>query len=309
MNIVIYGTGGVGGYFGARLAQAGNNVTFIARGKHLEAIKQEGLQLKSINGDHLVNPANATNKISTIKNIDLIIISVKTWQLSEVAKIIKPVLNEDTMVISLLNGCNNHEILASIIDKKHILGGLCKVVSFVENYGVINHVAYEPTIVFGELNNNKTERILQLEKVLKDAKITNKVADDIQKEIWIKYLYITTVSALGALTRASHGEMIASPYIKNMLLKTAEEIYAVAKGKGVHLPKNIIEKQFEIIESLPYETTASLQRDIMDGKPSELEAQNGTIVRLGKELGIPTPTNDLIYFTLLPQENRARKAK
>lgn len=309
MNIVIYGTGGVGGYFGARLAQAGNNVTFIARGKHLEAIKQEGLQLKSINGDYLVNPANATNKISTIKNIDLIIISVKTWQLSEVAKIIKPVLNEDTMVISLLNGCNNHEILASIIDKKHILGGLCKVVSFVENYGVINHVAYEPTIVFGELNNNKTERILQLEKVLKDAKITNKVADDIQKEIWIKYLYITTVSALGALTRASHGEMIASPYIKNMLLKTAEEIYAVAKGKGVHLPKNIIEKQFEIIESLPYETTASLQRDIMDGKPSELEAQNGTIVRLGKELGIPTPTNDLIYFTLLPQENRARKAK
>ena len=309
MNIVIYGTGGVGGYFGARLAQAGNNVTFIARGKHLEAIKQEGLQLKSINGDHLVNPANATNKISTIKNIDLIIISVKTWQLSEVAKIIKPVLNEDTMVISLLNGCNNHEILASIIDKKHILGGLCKVVSFVENYGVINHVAYEPTIVFGELNNNKTERILQLEKVLKDAKITNKVADDIQKEIWIKYLYITTVSALGALTRASHGEMIASPYIKNMLLKTAEEIYAVAKGKGVHLPKNIIEKQFEIIESLPYETTASLQRDILDGKPSELEAQNGTIVRLGKELGIPTPTNDLIYFTLLPQENRARKAK
>ena len=309
MNIVIYGTGGVGGYFGARLAQAGNNVTFIARGKHLEAIKQEGLQLKSINGDYLVNPANATNKISTIKNIDLIIISVKTWQLSEVAKIIKPVLNEDTMVISLLNGCNNHEILASIIDKKHILGGLCKVVSFVENYGVINHVAYEPTIVFGELNNNKTERILKLEKVLKDAKITNKVADDIQKEIWIKYLYITTVSALGALTRASHGEMIASPYIKNMLLKTAEEIYAVAKGKGVHLPKNIIEKQFEIIESLPYETTASLQRDIMDGKPSELEAQNGTIVRLGKELGIPTPTNDLIYFTLLPQENRARKAK
>lgn len=306
MNIVIYGTGGVGGYFGARLAEAGNNVTFIARGKHLEAIQKNGLQLKSVNGDYLVNPANATANIAEVENIDLILVCVKTWQVKEVAEIIKPVLNANTTVISLLNGCENAEVLSSVIDKKHVLGGLCKVVSFVEDYGVINHVAYEPTIVFGELNNEKTARVLQLEKVLNKAKITNKLAEDIQKEIWTKYLYITTVSALGALTRATHGEMLASPYIKNMMLKAAEEIYAIAKAKGVSLPENIIAKQFEIIESLPYETTASLQRDIMEGKPSELEAQNGTIVRLGKELGVPTPTNDLIYYALLPQENRAR---
>lgn len=306
MNIVVYGTGGVGGYFGARLAQAGNNVTFIARGKHLKAIQNNGLQLKSVNGDYLVNPVKATSNIAEVKNIDLILVCVKTWQVKEVAEIIKPVLNENTMVISLLNGCENAEVLSSVIDKKHVLGGLCKVVSFVEDYGVINHVAYQPTIVFGELNNKRTARALQLEKVLNEANITNKLANDIQKEIWTKYLYITTVSALGALTRATHGEMLASPYIKNMMLKTAEEIYAVAKAKGVCLPENIIAKQFEIIESLPYETTASLQRDIMDGKPSELEAQNGTIVRLGKELGVPTPTNDLIYYALLPQENKAR---
>lgn len=306
MNIVVYGTGGVGGYFGARLAQAGNNVTFIARGKHLKAIQNNGLQLKSVNGDYLVNPVKATSNIAEVKNIDLILVCVKTWQVKEVAEIIKPVLNENTMVISLLNGCENAEVLSSVIDKKHVLGGLCKVVSFVEDYGVINHVAYQPTIVFGELNNKRTARALQLEKVLNEANITNKLANDIQKEIWTKYLYITTVSALGALTRATHGEMLASPYIKNMMLKTAEEIYAVAKVKGVCLPENIIAKQFEIIESLPYETTASLQRDIMDGKPSELEAQNGTIVRLGKELGVPTPTNDLIYYALLPQENKAR---
>lgn len=306
MNIVIYGTGGVGGYFGTRLAQAGNNVTFIARGKHLEAIQQNGLQLKSVNGDYLVKPANVTDDVSEVKNVDLILICVKTWQLEEVAEIIKPVLSENTMVISLLNGCNNHEVLASVIDKKHVLGGLCKVVSFVEDYGVINHVAYEPTLVFGELNNNKTERVHELENVLKEANITHKLAEDIQQEIWTKYLYITTVSALGALTRASHGEMLASPYIKNMMFKTAKEILLISKAKGVNLPEDIIERQFNIIESLPFETTASLQRDIMDGKPSELEAQNGTIVRLGKELGISTPTNNLIYYTLLPQENRAR---
>lgn len=307
MNIVVYGTGGVGGYFGARLAESGNNVTFIARGKHLEAIQKNGLQLKSIKGDCLVKPAQATNDISEIKNIDLILVCTKTWQLKEVAKIIKPVLLKNTLVISLLNGCENQDVLTSIIDKKHVIGGLCKVVSFVEDYGVINHVAYEPTIVFGELNNEKTPRVVELEKVFTRARITNKLAYDIQKEIWTKYLYITTVSALGALTRATHGEMLASPYIKNMMLNTAEEIYAISKAKGVNLPNDIIEKQFRIIESLPYETTASLQRDIMEGKPSELDAQNGTIVRLGRELGVPTPINELIYNCLQPLEKKARE--
>lgn len=306
MNIVIYGTGGVGGYFGARLAQAGNNVTFIARGKHLEAIQQNGLQLKSLKGDYLVKPANATSNISEVKDIDLILICVKTWQLKETAEIIKPFLNKNTMVISLLNGCENQDVLCSVLDKQNVLGGLCKVVSYIEKPGVINHVAYEPTIVFGELNNKRTERALKLEKVLSNAEIKTVLAEDIYKEIWTKYLYITTVSALGALTRATHGEMVSSPYIKNMMWQTAEEIFAIARAKRVNLSEDIIQKQFDIIESLPYETTASLQRDIMDGKPSELEAQNGTIVRLGKELGVPTPINDLIYYSLLPQESRAR---
>ncbi|RXP45851.1 2-dehydropantoate 2-reductase [Lutibacter sp. HS1-25] len=307
MKIVIYGAGGVGGYFGARLAQAGNDVTFIARGKHLEAIQKNGLQLKSIKGNYLVKPAKATSNILDVKNVDLILICTKTWQLAEVAEIIKPVLNKNTMVISLLNGCENHVILSSIIDKKHVLGGLCKVVSFVEDYGVIKHVSYEPTIVFGELDNAKTSRAIAIEKLLTNAGITNKLATDIEQEIWTKYLYITTVSALGALTRATHGEMFDSPEIKAMLLKTAEEILAISKAKGVDLPSDIIEKQFAIIESLPYNTTASLQRDIMDGKPSELEAQTGTIVRFGKQLNIPTPINSFIYDCLLPQEKRARK--
>jgi len=306
MNIVIYGTGGVGGYFGARLAQEGNTVTFIARGKQLKTIQENGLQLKSIKGNYLVKPANATSNISELENIDLILVCVKTWQVADVVEKIKPVLNEKTMVISLLNGVENQDVLCAKINKKHVLGGLCKVVSFIEDYGIINHVAYEPTIVFGELNNKKTTRAMELEQTFKAAGIKTKLANDIQKEIWTKYLYITTVSALGALTRATHGEMLASPYIKNMMLQTAEEIYVIAKAKGVNLPENSIEKQFEIIESLPYDTTASLQRDIMSGKHSELEAQNGAIVRMGKELGIPTPVNDFIYHCLLPQEKRAR---
>lgn len=306
MNIVIYGTGGVGGYFGARLAQAGNNVTFIARGKHLEVIQKNGLQLKSHKGDYLVKPANATSTISEIENMDLILVCTKTWQLAEVAKKIKPVLNENTIVMSLLNGVENQDVLCEIIPKKHVLGGLCLVVSKVEDYGVINHMSYEPTIVFGELNNKTSERALALEKMFSEAKITNRLAKNIQTEIWTKFLFITTVSAIGALTRSTIGEMLASPEIKKLMYKTAEEIVAIAKAKNIQLASDCIEKTFSIIENQPYNTTASLQRDIMEGKPSELEAQNGTVLKFGKLLGIDTPVNSFIYNCLLPQEKRAR---
>ena len=306
MNIVIYGTGGVGGYFGVRLAQAGNAVTFIARGKHLEAIQKNGLQLKSPKGDYLVFPAKATANISEVTDIDLILVCVKAWQLEAAAKEIKPILNEKTMVISLLNGVNNEQVLGTIIDKKHILGALCKVVSKIEDYGIINHISFEPTIVFGELDNVKTERVFLLEKLFLNAGITTKLAENIQTEIWSKFLFISTISAIGALTRATIGEMIASPEIKEILHKTAEEIVAVAKAKGVYLSDDLVERQFQMIESQPYNTTSSLQRDMMEGKPSELEAQTGTIVKMGLELGIPTPVNAFMYACLLPQEKEAR---
>lgn len=306
MNIVIYGTGGVGGYFGARLAEAGNNVTFIARGKHLRAIQKNGLQLLSPKGDYLVKPANATDDISEIKDIDVIFVCTKTWQVAEVAEKIKPVLNKNTMVISLLNGVENQDVLCSVIDKKHVLGGLCLVVSKVEDYGIINHMSYEPTIVFGELNLEISERALQLEKILNEAGITNRLSNSIFKEIWTKFLYITTVSAIGALTRSTNGEMIASPEIYQLMKGTSKEIVAVAQAKGIDINEETIEKTFKIIDNQPYSTTASLQRDIMEGKPSELEAQNGTVVKFGKQLGVPTPINDFIYYCLLPQEKRAR---
>jgi 2-dehydropantoate 2-reductase len=306
MNIVIYGTGGVGGYFGARLAQAGNKVTFIARGKHLEAIQKNGLQLKSIKGDYLVYPANATATISEVIDIDLILVCVKTWQLEAAAKEIKHVLNEKTMVISLLNGVNNTEVLSAVIDKKHLLGGLCKIVSKIEDYGIINHISFEPTIVLGELNNVKTERALLLEKLFLNAGIRTKLAENIQLEIWSKFLFISTISAIGALTRATIGEIIASPQLKKMMRQTAEEIVVVAKAKGVYLSDDLVEQQFQMIESQPYNTTSSLQRDMMEGKPSELEAQTGTIVKMGLELGIPTPVNAFMYACLLPQEKKAK---
>nr|WP_299527122.1 ketopantoate reductase C-terminal domain-containing protein [uncultured Lutibacter sp.] len=198
-------------------------------------------------------------------------------------------------------------MLCEVLPKKHIIGGLCKVVSKVEDYGVISHMSYEPTIVFGELNGEITERALQLKNLFLTAEIRTNLTTNIQHEIWTKFLFITTVSAIGALTRATIGEMIALPEIKKMMLQTAEEIFAIAIAKGVNLSNDIIENQFQVIENQPYHTTSSLQRDIMEGKPSELESQNGTIVKMGIELGIPTPINLFIYNCLLPQEIRARE--
>lgn len=306
MKIVIYGTGGVGGYFGARLAQSGHEVHFIARGKHLEAIQKKGLVLKSIKGDYTVFPANATDNVQSISDPELIIIATKTWQLAAAAKAIKPILKEDTMVLPLLNGVTNADVLLSELKPDQVIGGLCKIVSKVEDFGVIHHMAIEPYIAFGNLHNKKDERIQRLKHVFDEAHILNDNPDDIQKAIWSKFLFITTVSAIGGLTRATLGEMRTTPEIREMMLKTAKEIVQIANAKGVDLNTESIEKAFYFIDGLPFETTASLQRDIMEGRPSELASQVGTIHKLGLELGIETPVNTFIYYSLLPQEKAAR---
>lgn len=307
MKIIIYGTGGVGGYFGARLAQSGNEVHFVARGKHLQAIKKKGLHLKSIKGDHTVFPVNVTDNVSSISDPDLVIVATKTWQVTDAAKELKPILKEESLVLPLLNGVTNTDALLSVLETHHVLGGLCKIVSKIEDYGVINHMAIEPYIAFGRLDNQRGEKIQEIKNVFDEAGILNDNPDDIQKEIWSKFLFITTVSAIGGLTRATLGEMRTTPEVRAMMHSTAEEIVKIANAKGVSLDQNSIGKVFHFIDGLPYDTTASLQRDIMEGRPSELESQVGTVHQLGINLGIPTPTNTFIYYSLLPQEARARR--
>jgi len=307
MKIVIYGTGGVGGYFGARLAQSGNEVHFIARGKHLETIQKNGLQLKSIKGDYTVLPVNATDNVRSISNPDLVIIATKTWQVADAAKDIKPILSYYSTVLPLLNGVTNTDALLSVLDEQQVIGGLCKIVSKIEDYGVINHMAIEPYIAFGQLDNQKGGRIQSFKKVFDEAGILNDNPDDIQKAIWSKFLFITTVSAIGGLTRATLGEMRTTPEVRAIMQKTAKEIVQIANAKRVALNQDSIDKVFHFIDGLPHETTASLQRDIMDGRPSELESQVGTVHRLGLELGVDTTTNTFVYHSLLPQETRARR--
>ncbi|AOW20908.1 ketopantoate reductase family protein [Urechidicola croceus] len=307
MKILIYGTGGVGGYYGARLEEAGNDVTFIARGKHLKAIQKNGLYLKSIDGDYLVSNVKVTDSIADLKtDFDLIILGVKSWQVEKVAQDIKPILREKTMVLPLQNGADNTDKLLKVLDEKHVLAGLCKIYSKVDDYGIINHFAHTPELILGELNNEKSERILEVKSAFETAKFKTTIPEDIFSEIWKKFMFICTVSGLGGLTRVSIGAMVESEETKNLLRNTAEEIYKIAIAKRINLPTNIVDGIMKFIENQPYDSTASTQRDIMEGRPSELENFNGYIVEQGKKYGIETTVNSFIYNCLLPQENNVR---
>ncbi len=306
MNIVVIGAGGVGGYFGGRIAKAGYDVTFIARGKHMEAIKNKGLQVKSTKGNFIVHP-KATDNLYDIKNPDLIILGVKSWQVEEVAKQLKPIVTETTMVLPLQNGADNVDKLLSHLDAKNVIAGLCKIVSKVEAPGIINHFAFEPEIIFGENDNSKTKRINKVKSVFDDAGFKNKIPENIHRDIWRKFLFITMVSGIASLTRVVFGEMLKDKNIEKIILDSANEIKSVANTKGINISDDDIEFAMNMYKKSEYDTTASMQRDIMESKPSELENFNGYIVKQGKLLGIPTPTNTFIYECLLPQERLARK--
>ncbi len=306
MKVLIYGIGGAGGYFGAKLSKAGYEVTMIARGKHLEAIQKNGLEVESINGDFRVIPKMATDNLGEVSKPDLVILGVKSWQIEGVASLLKPVIGEETMVLPLQNGADNVEKLLKILPQNNVLAGLCKIVSFIESPGKIKHASYEPLITFGEIDNAMTARIKYLQEIFNHSGITNNIPEDIVLEIWKKFLFIVTLSGIGGLTRVPIGRIRESDYLIDLMQKTAMEILRVANAKNVPLTLEDIEVVFEIIRRQPPGTTASTQRDIMAGKPSELENFNGYIVTEGNRLGVPTPVNRFIYECLLPMENKAR---
>jgi len=306
MKIVVIGAGGVGGYFGGKLSYAGFDVTFIARGKTLEAIKTYGLNVKSIKGDFVAHP-KVTDKLSEIKDIDLFILAVKSWQIEKIAKQLKPILTSKSMVLPLQNGADNTDRLMEILTPENVLAGFCKIVSKIESPGVIKHFEFEPEIVFGEYDNKKTQRVEALKKVFDQAGFKNTISNDIHLDIWKKFLFIATYSGIGALTRSVIGEIRDDDHIRSMLYQTAHEIVTIANAKGIGLKNSNIDMILKVIDNLDPNTTASMQRDIMEGRPSELENFNGYIVKEGKRLHISTPINTFTYYCLLPQEKKARK--
>jgi len=312
MRIGVFGTGGVGGYFGGKLAQAGEDVIFLARGEHLEAIRQSGLRVDSPKGDFHIMPAQATADPGVVGPVDCVLVGVKAWQVSDAAAAMIPLAGEQTVVLPLQNGVEAPGQLAAVLGAEHVLGGLCKISAQVVEPGHIRHLGLEPYIAFGEVREwgcsqaFTGEQAERLREAFSRTGVWVETPGDIQAAMWEKFLFIAAISGVGAVARAPVGEVRFLAGSRRMLEQVIEEIYAVALVKGVKLSDDVVARTMAFVDGLPAGSLPSMQRDILDGKPSELEYQNGAVVRMGQESGVPTPVNAFIYHSLLPQERRAR---
>lgn len=307
MRIAVFGTGGVGGYFGGRLAQAGEDVTFIARGKHLQAMQQQGLKVASIKGDFVVQPVQATDNPAEVGPVDIILVGVKAWQVEDAAAAIRPMIGPQTFVVPLQNGVEAPERLIKILGQGQVLGGFCRIVSYVTEPGQITHAGGDPYVAFGELDNSSSEQTQQLLTAFqRTTGLTADVPPNIQVAMWDKFLQISAWSGIGAVTRAPVGVLRTVPETRQMWQQAMQEVVAVAHGHGIPLTEDAITRTMNFIDNLPPHATASMQRDILAGRPSELHILCGGVVRLGRQVNVPTPIQAFIYHALLPQELKAQ---
>ena len=307
MRIVIFGTGGVGGRFGAQLASAGEDVAFIARGEHLQAIQTQGLRLATPEGDIVIHPAEASDDPAQIGVVDLVILGVKSWQVRDAAEVMKPMIGQETFVLPLQNGIEAATQLSEVLGTEHIIGGLCGTFSWIDSPGCIRSIGKVPFVRFAELNNVPSTRTEELRKVFERAGIDAAIPSNIQAALWRKFLFVSSFGGVGSVTRAPIGVIRTVPETRRMLERCMHEINAVARAHQISLSDDVVERTMESVDSLPPSVIASLQRDIAAGRPSELEAWNGGVVRSGYEVGVATPLNEFIYYSLLPLELRARQ--
>jgi 2-dehydropantoate 2-reductase len=306
MRIAVVGAGGVGGYFGGWLAQAGEEVIFIARGEHLKAMQASGLRVESHLGDFIIQPVRATDDPGQAGQVEMVLLAVKAWQVPEVAPRLLPMIGEETGVICLGNGIEAPAQLAHVLGTQPVLGGLARISAALAGPGHVRHLAIEPSIAFGEMDGHSSTRVERLRRAFEHAQVKVSVPPDIQAAVWEKFIFIVAISGMGAVTRLPVGDFRSVPETRHMLEAVIGEAVCVARSRQVNLPADIVQRTLAVIDGLAPSVTASMQRDIMEGRPSELGSQNGALVRMGLEAGVPTPVNAFIYACLAPQELKAR---
>ena len=306
MRIAVFGAGGIGGYLGGRLSQSGEEVAVVARGAHLEAIRQHGLRGDSIDGDFVFHPSIATNDPAEVGPVDVVILGVKAWHVSEAAQAIRPMIGRETCVFPVQNGVEAHSQLAAVLGEEAVLVGIGGLVSFIEGPGHIRHTAAEPYVKFGEMDGQTSPQTERLLEAFVRAGVQAEIPTSIHAALWQKMMFICAGSGVGAVTRVPIGEWRSLPETWDMACQILRESDSVARALGVDMLGHEGEAAIAQVVGMQAKATTSMQRDIMEGRPSELEVQNGAVVRLGRQVGVPTPVNDFIYYSLLPQELRAR---
>ncbi len=299
LSIVVMGTGGVGGYFGARLARAGDAVTFVARGAHLEAIQRRGLTIRStVEGEYTVR-AEAVASLAGRPPADVVLFCVKAFDTDTAAAVIRPVVGPHTAVVSLQNGVDNEARIDAILGPGHAVGGAAYVFAVIESPGVVAH-RFAGRIVFGEMDGRVSERCQRLQAAFARAGVPAEVSPDIQRVLWEKYLFISAQAGVTALTRCPTGVIRAVPETWRLYRTLLEELAAVARAAGVRLAPDVVESIVKQAAGLAADTTSSLASDLARGRRLELEALHGHAARLGERLGVPTPAIATVYAALKP---------
>jgi len=295
------GTGGVGGLFGARLAQAGFDVTFIARGAHLEAIKAHGLQVVSADrGNILIKDAQAVSDPKSVGVVDFIFLTVKLWDTDSAVQLIEPMVGEHTTVISFQNGISRDDVLKAKLGAQHVLGGISYVGATIQAPGVIEQRGTVQKLVFGEYGGAKTERVLALQKACESAAIEVVVPDDIEKALWEKFIVLVAMSSITASCRSPIGPVRENPETRALLEAVMNEVAAVAKARGVAISNDIVRQQMAYLDNLGKDVTASMEHDLRHGNKLELPWLAGTVVALGRELNVATPVCAFVCAILSP---------
>lgn len=301
MRVAVFGVGAIGGYFGGILARTGHDVNFIARGDTAAALRQRGLRIESGTGDFLVHPAQVFEDSARVGPVELVILGVKAWQVAEVGPMLKPMLCEDSAVLPLQNGVGTTNELVKVLDRRHVLGGVCRIFCSQVAPGHVRHEGANPWIGLGELDNRASKRVESLQKAFEAAGVNTEVPEDIHATIWSKFLFIASVSSVGAAERVAIGKLRTEARTRRLLIDSMKEIETLARQLGVALADDVIASTLDFVDSLPADNMPSMQRDLMEARPSELEAQLGTVIQLAEAASLDLPVNRTLYALLFPQ--------
>lgn len=291
MRITIMGSGGVGGYFGARLAQGGCNVSFVARGEHLAALRAHGLRVESKLGDIHLPEIRASDDPAALGPADLVLICVKLWDTETAARALKPIVGPDTAVISFQNGVQKDEVIRQVLGERAVLGGVSYISSQILRPGVIEHRGTMQRLVFGEYDGSASSRTEAFLEVCRRGGIQAEITSDIRLAIWEKFVFIVGLSATTATMRNTIGPIRANQRTRAFLLDVMREAVAVGQGHGVHLDQDFAEKRLAFYDGMPSKMTSSMHTDLEQGRRLEVEWLSGSVVELGKAVGIETPLN------------------
>jgi 2-dehydropantoate 2-reductase len=299
MRIGVMAAGAVGGYFGARLAHAGHDVTFFARGLNLEAIRKNGLIIESPLGDLHLTSVSVTDDIGSVAPVDIVLFAVKLWDLESAAQSLRPLIGSHTQVITLQNGIDAVERVAPILGPGHVAGGTAQIVSVIAAPGVIKHTSKLAIIRCGHIDRHFDPTLAAFVEAGKQAGFDITLSDDIERDLWTKFVMLAGTSGITAATRAPMGPVLADPDTRALFLNLMRETVAVGRAKGVRLPEDLAQERLHFFEStFPPDMKASMANDIERGNRLELDWLAGRVVELGRALRVPTPANAAVYAVL-----------